>query len=518
MKIHGFPKLLMAILAAFSSAIFAQTNAGEVSFANSGAKAAQTPFLLGLALLHDFEYELAVEEFHKAEAIDPNSAMAYWGEAMTFNHPVWNEQNRTAALAALDRLGATPEARLAKAPAEREKDYLRTLDILYGDGTKPERDQHYAEAMERLHEKYPDDVEAAAFYALALLGTGEGVRNERAYMQAAGILLPLFYKNPHHPGIAHYLIHACDDPIHAPLALPAARAYSKIAPDAAHAQHMTSHIFLALGMWNDVVTANVAAMRVVNQQRTAKGKTTGHCGHYNYWLEYGYLETSRLDQAKKVAQGCHDEASLPGMTARARNVADPDDASLLSSIEMQSRFLIDTAQWDGDVAQWTVDIGDNPMAQFNEAYETGFMAAEKGDLATAHKSISVMDELLPRLPEIFDKSGAAPDEPDRRVPEIEREQVQALILADEGKLDEAVAFAEKAAKEESNLPYAFGPPLPIKPSYELLAEFLLKQNRPREAQEACKQALLRAPNRTQSLALLERATAALNSSAADAMQ
>ena len=509
--------LLSAILALSSAAALAQTNAGEVSFANSGAKAAQTPFLLGLALLHDFEYELAAGEFHKAEAIDPNFAMAYWGEAMTFNHPVWNQQNRAAALAALARLGATPEARLAKAPAEREKDYLRTVDILYGDGTKPERDEHYAEAMERLHEKYPDDVEAAAFYALALLGTGEGVRNERAYMQAAGILLPLFYKYPHHPGIAHYLIHACDDPIHAPLALPAARAYSKIAPDAAHAQHMTSHIFLALGMWNDVVNANVAAMRVVNQQRDANGKSTGHCGHYNYWLEYGYLETSRFDQAKKVAQGCHDEASLPGMTARARNVADPDDASLLSSIEMQSRFLIDTAQWDGDVAQWTVDVGDNPMAQFNAAYAMGFAAGERGDLAAARKSISEMDGLLPRLPEIFDKSGAAPDDPDRQAPAIERQQVEVLILADEGKLDEAVASAEEAAKEESNLPYAFGPPLPIKPSYELLAELLLKQNRPREAQEACKQALLRSPNRTQSLALLKRATAALNSTAANSL-
>lgn len=518
MTIRPIAILLAAILAGSSAAALAQTNAGEVSFANSGAKAAQTPFLLGLALLHNFEYEMAAEEFHKAEAVDPNFAMAYWGEAMTFNHPVWNEQDRTAALAALDRLGATPEARLDKAPTEREKDYLRALDVLYGDGTKPERDLHYANAMATLHDKYPDDVDAAAFYALALLGTGEAVRNERVYMQAAGILLPLFYKYPHHPGVAHYLIHACDDPIHAPLALPAARAYSEIAPDAAHAQHMTSHIFLALGMWNDVVRANEAAMRVVNRQRTANGQSPVRCGHSSYWLEYGYLEAGSIDQAKQVAAGCRDNASQPGMAARARNVADPDNASPLSFIQMQSRFLIDTAQWNSDVAQWTVDAGDNPMAQFDEAYETGFTAAEKGDLAAAHKSISEMDELLPRLPEIFDKSGAAPDEPDRQAPGIERDQVQALALADEGKLDEASTLAERAAKAESNLPYAFGPPLPIKPSYELLAELLLKQNRAREAQEACKQALLRAPNRTQSLALLERATAAVNSMPAHAMK
>jgi hypothetical protein len=245
--------LLPAIVTFVAAATFAQTNGGEVSFPNSGSKAAQVPFLQGLAMLHNFEYEIAAREFRQAESIDPNFAMAYWGEAMTHNHPVWNQQNRKTAQEALSRLGATAEERLAKAKTEREKDYLRTLDVLYGDGSKPERDQRYASAMAQLHATYPDDVEAAAFYGLALLGSQAGVRDERVYMQAAAILLPLFYKYPHHPGIAHYLIHSCDDPIHAPLALTAARAYSKIAPDAAHAQHMTSHIFLALGMWDDVV-------------------------------------------------------------------------------------------------------------------------------------------------------------------------------------------------------------------------------------------------------------------------
>ena len=497
-----------AILALRASA---QTNAGEVSFANSGPAAAQAPFLHGLALLHNFEYEAAAADFRRAETIDPNFAMAYWGEAMTFNHPVWNQQNRAAALAELDRLGATAEARLAKAPTPREKQYLQTLDVLYGEGSKPERDQLYADAMAKLHSSYPDDVDAAAFYALALLGSQEGVRNERVYMQSAAILIPLFQRYPNHPGIAHYLIHACDDPTHAPLALPAARAYSKIAPDAAHAQHMTSHIFLALGMWSDVVEANQAAMRDVNEQRSAEGKTTVHCGHYNYWLEYGYLEIGQVENAKQVLAGCREEASKPGAAARARNVSDPDGASLLSYIVMQSRFLIDTAQWKSEDGQWVVDTGDIPMARFDMDYQTGFTAAEAGDVVKAGKSLAEMESLLPGLQEVFDKSGAAADEPDRQVPAIEYQQVQALIFADEGRLDEAVALAQKAAKAESGLPYAFGPPYPVKPSYELLAELLLKQNHPHEAQDACKQALLRAPNRIQSLALLERATTAMNS-------
>jgi tetratricopeptide (TPR) repeat protein len=274
--------LVLAAGIAVCAAARAQNDSGLVAFANSGAKEAQSAFLHGLAQLHNFEYEDAAGDFRRAEAIDPGFAMAYWGEAMTYNHPVWNEWNGKAAREALERLGATPEERLAKAPTPREKDYLRAVEILLGEGQKQERDQRYAEAMERISRSYPDDVDAAAFYALALLGTGEGVRDERVYMQAAGILIPLFYKYPHHPGVAHYLIHACDDPVHAPLALPAARAYSRIAPGAPHAQHMTSHIYLALGMWNEVVTANEGAWpgfenclrRKARPTRQAVGTTT----------------------------------------------------------------------------------------------------------------------------------------------------------------------------------------------------------------------------------------------------
>ena len=516
MQVRRDSGFLSLALLTFSTAAFCQTNAGIVAFANSGSKAAQAPFLHGLALLHSFEYDFAARDFREAEKIDPDFAMAYWGEAMTSNHPVWNQQNRGAALAALGKLGATPEARLAKAPTEREKDYLRTLDVLYGEGPKATRDQLYAGAMAELHAKYPDDLEAAAFYGLALLGTGEGVRNERTYMQAAAILMPLFYSHPDHPGVAHYLIHSCDDPVHAGLALPAARAYSKIAPDAAHAQHMTSHIFLALGMWSDVVQANVAASRVVNEQLAVAGKRAAHCGHYNYWLEYGYLETGQAEKAKQVLEGCRADATQEGMAARARGVVDPDDAALASYLTMKTRFVIDTAQWNSEVAGWPVPASDNPLLQFDVDYLTGFVAAEKGDLDVARKAVADMDLLLPKLPELFDKAGEPPDEPGRQIPGIERSQVQALIFAAEGRLDEAIALARKTAGAEMNLPFAFGPPDPVKPSYEILAELLMKQNQPREAEDALKLALLRAPNRSQSVTLLARASAAASGSTSTA--
>ena len=211
-------------------------------------------FMRGLLLLHLFEYDDAASSFIAAEKADPGFAMAYWGEAMTFNHPVWNEVDVQAGQAALAKFGPTPEARAQRIADPRERAWFSAVEILYsGAGSKPERDARYATAMQQLTRAYPKDDEAQLFYALALLGKSEGVRDVPTYLQAAAIAKAVFTRNPDHPGAAHYWIHAMDDPQHAAGALVAARALSKIAPSAAHAQHMCSHIFLALGMWDDVV-------------------------------------------------------------------------------------------------------------------------------------------------------------------------------------------------------------------------------------------------------------------------
>jgi len=515
LKSHIQVSLLMiaCLLTALAAAPSPQNGAGEVAFENSGASAAQPAFLRGVALLHNFEYERAATQFRQAEATDPNFAMAYWGEAMTFNHPVWMQQDRAAALAVLAKLGPTPEARLAKAPTEREKDYLRAVEILYGDGTKEQRDFRYADAMSQLHEKYPDDVDGAAFYALALLGTAHNGRDERIYMRAAAILLPLFCMYPRHPGVAHYLIHSCDDPIHAPLALPAALAYSKIAPDAAHAQHMTSHIFLALGMWDDVVRANETAVALTNRDRATAGKTLGHCGHYNYWLEYGYLEQGRFDAARKIVAGCMADAKEPGAVARAQRTVDPDDSSVGSFVVMRSRYMIDTGVWSGEVSAWTLRLDDALMPDFNQAFATGFAAAERGDTSKAEDSLAALDRILPQLPPVFDQAGVPPQNPERNLPRIERDQLEAAILADKGQGSRAIELAQSAAGAEKNLPYDFGPPHPEKPPYELLGEILLRQDRPADAEQAFEEALLRAPRRTQSLLGLLRASKAAGDTA-----
>src|SRR5256884_330290 len=276
---------------------------GAVSFANSGSPAAQADFLTGLAQLHNFQYPPAAEAFQRAESLDPRFAMAYWGEAMTYNHAVWQQQDLAAARAALAKLGATAESRAAKAETPREKAYLHAVEILFGEGDKYDRDRRYALAMEQLHASYPDDVDATCFYALALLGTSHAGRDVPTYMRAAALMEEAFEQNPRHPGAAHYLIHSVDDSVHASLGLRAANAYSKIAPDSPHALHMTSHIFLALGMWDDVVAANEAALGIVKQKIQARNQAASPvgCGHPITWLAYGYLQQGRFADARRLA-------------------------------------------------------------------------------------------------------------------------------------------------------------------------------------------------------------------------
>jgi tetratricopeptide (TPR) repeat protein len=159
-------KPLLFLLPYIALAQAPPTTVGEVSFPNSGSAAAQSDFLHGLAQLHNFEYEDAAKHFRRAEEIDPSFAMAYWGEAITKNHGVWPDQDREAARTALEKLAPSAESRQAKAPTPREKEYLAAVEILYGEGSKDDRDQKYEAAMATLHQNFPDDVDATAFYAL----------------------------------------------------------------------------------------------------------------------------------------------------------------------------------------------------------------------------------------------------------------------------------------------------------------------------------------------------------------
>ena len=502
--------LLVVLLSLAPPALLAQSSVGDVSFANSGAPAAQKDFLYGLAELHNFEYEDAAAAFRRAEGIDPGFAMAYWGEAMTFNHPIWEEQNRHAARAALEKLAPTPEERLAKAKTEREKDYLRAVDILYGQGEKYDRDARYAESMRELHEKYPDDIDATCFYALALLGTAHNGRDVPTYMRAAALLEDVFYAHPRHPGAAHYLIHSFDDPTHAILGLRAARAYSKIAPEAAHAQHMTSHIFLALGMWDDVVSANETATGIVNRQRASAGKPPQSCGHYNLWLEYGYLQQGRFANAMRILSACRSQAEAQSAAGHGRGTVDADNSAAGSFVQMRAHYLIETKDWNGETAGWKLPSGASAWTQLMFHYTDTLGACYRSDASAARASLAQMQALEPQLNADLDSERYSTGNWMRKVPEILTVQIQALLSSRDNTSAQAGAAFQKAAEEEASLPSAFGPPLIAKPSYELLGEFLLEHGRIPEARKAFETALALAPRRVQSLIGLQKAQTLLN--------
>jgi tetratricopeptide (TPR) repeat protein len=494
--------LIAILLLLCSTSVTAQQDFGEVAFMNSGPAAAQADFLHGLAQLHNFEYEDAAEHFRKAEQIAPDFALAFWGEAMTKNHAVWHEEDVPAAREILNRLAPTPEARLAKAPTEREKLYLRSMEILYGEGTKDERDRRYESALAELHRNFPDDVDGTSFYALAILGTAERGRDFATYMRAAAVLEEVFPQHPRHPGVVHYLIHCYDDPVHAPLGLRAARIYAKIAPEAGHAQHMTSHIFLALGMWDDEVKANETAVAVVNRLRQKAGKLPRMCGHYNEWLEYGYMQQGRVADARRVLEGCRQEAEREAAGAShdkspgkdTMQAMMPSTMAIGSYADMRVNFLIDSQLWNGDVARWTLPAGDYPLAELTFDYANALAAIRRGDLSSAREAASRSESDRQRaLASWKEQKYDDPQRGERLL--ILTEQLHALLTAVEGKSQDAVTELQHIAAKEHAMPLEFGPPSVYKPTDELLGETLLQLNRPSEARNAFQAALARTPGR-----------------------
>jgi tetratricopeptide (TPR) repeat protein len=495
MPLSSLPGRALLFALATAAPLAAQSpRLGTIAFPTSGPRAAQRPFVRGVLLLHSFEYEEAAAAFREAQRLAPGFAMAYWGEAMTLTHPVWNEQNLDSARAVLARLAPTAAARRAKAHTPREQAYLEAVDILYGDGPKARRDTLYSAAMGRLAAAYPADLEAQAFYALSLMGLSQGTRDIPTYMRAGALAGDVFVKNPDHPGAAHYVIHAFDDPIHAPLGLRAARAYSKIAPGADHAQHMTSHIFVALGMWDETAAANETA---VGADRTAWPP-----GHYTAWLGYGYAQQGRLAEARRLLE-----------TVRP-NLGDPPRASRRAHLlTMRAHYLVLSERWSDSVAAWPLDrTGVSVVPRAMDAFALGYAALRRGDRPAADSLLRALTELADTAATpVADRYGGNPV-----VPGILATELRALLRAADGAGDEAGALLREAAGREASLPLEYGPPDLVKPPRELLGELLLAQGKPADAQREFARALALTPRRTPSLLGLARAATAAGDSAAAA--
>ena len=504
----------MLIVALFTSILFAVAPAagfdgygdglgeryGNVAFANSGAAAAQADFIQGMALLHDFEYPEAAAAFRRAQSADLDFAMAYWGEAMTFNHPLWAQQDLAAARAALNKLAPTAAARRAKAKTDREKAYLDAVEILYGEGSKEARDFLYQDAMAKLKERYPDDIDAAAFYGLSILGSAHAGRDIPTYMRAARVLEEAWIDHREHPGLVHYLIHSYDDPAHAPLGLRAARIYSRIAPDAGHAQHMCSHIFLALGMWQETVQANLAAMAAVDRLRAARGKGPTRCGHYASWLGYAYLQLGKMDEAKNALTSCRTAAESQaamdhsGMSMPMSTSMDSDSSLSSSFANMRLRYLLDTGEWTGEIANWQLPKDASVGARLDFTFARVLGEIARGRATEARQALVELEDVNREIA-VIENRRASPDPSYRIRPRVLAFEAQALLAEHEADLAGAEKLLRQAVALEETLPIDFGPPTIEKPTHELLGEFLLRRGRKDDARLEFEKALARTPGR-----------------------
>jgi tetratricopeptide (TPR) repeat protein len=483
---------------------------GALSFpVTTSSPNARRAFERGVILLHLFHYWDAREAFRAAEAADSDFTMAYWGEAMAWNYGVWNMQNADSARAVLAKLGPTVEARRRAARSPREAGYLDAVELLYGAGSKPARDTLYEAAMARLSAAYPHDDEAKLFHALALLGLNQGVRDIPTYGRAADIAEEVFHRHPDHPGASHYLIHAVDDPAHAARGLEAARALARYSPNAGHAQHMTSHIFLALGMWDELVQANENTLRVFEAQMATHGHHVGACGHAQTWLGYGYLQQGRLDTARAMVRACQREAEADSTRS---NDPDPDNSAMGSAAFMWSRFIIDAEAWSGDDIAWNPGLENaTTPAAVDYSFTAAFAAIRRGDLAAARDwqrrfeaaRAAQRGQATEADPETIEyKSGLD-------VLALELEGLLQLAAGDGRGLD----ALRRATTIEDRKAYAFGPPEVNKPSHELLGEELARLDRPAEAEAEFRAALDRTPGRVAALRGLSRALASQSKSA-----
>jgi tetratricopeptide (TPR) repeat protein len=480
-KFHWLAAAAICLIPTSGSAQMpAAKSAGEVAFVNSGAAEAQQAFHRGLALLHNFEYPRAIAAFQEAQAADPGFAMAYWGEAMAHTHPVWMQQDADKARAALAKLAPTAAARQAKAATARERALLDSVETLYGEGSKEDRDRAFSLKMEALHRAYPQDVDIASFYALSLLGLAHDGRDVPLYMRAAAVLEPFFPRYSRHPGVLHYLIHSYDDPTHAPLGLRAARLYGAVAPDAAHALHMTSHIFLALGDWKEVIAANQAATTAVNEQRQAAGKPPGMCGHYLEWDYYAQLQLGRTSEADLIRRGCH--AAAVNELAKGK----PEGPSVVRSYaDMLVRGIVETGRRPADPAL-KLTVESHPRESFILAYADLLSAgSDRAALASAHQ----------RLRSAASRIDGSLYAAEQKKVAIMLGQAKALEALRGGRTDAGLRDLLAAAEIERTMPAEFGPPLVEKPSFELLGEEYLRLGRSADAAKAFRSALALAPGR-----------------------
>lgn len=450
---------------------------GTVSFPISCAPAVQKPFERGVALLHSFWYEEAEKEFQQITADDPRCAMAHWGVAMSLWHQLWDHPHQKIIARGLDQVQQAEKTGGATTP--RERAYLAAIAAFYGDSNKLDhqaRAQAYSNTMKKVYEAYPDDHEAAAFYALSLLASephdDETFANRK---QAAAVLEKLFALEPDHPGVAHYLIHSYDQPQLAQLGLPAARRYAEIAPAAPHALHMPSHIFARVGLWQDDINSNLAAIRVADSM-AAHHHVMHHKVHALDFLEYAYMQIGDDASAKAAIEQV--AAVRPeGMDHEFENYL------LVRQAEGSVKFALERRQWKEALALQPIS-GAPSEVQSVTYWGRAVAAGHLHDAAAAKDALKHYGELLEAT-----RKGPRPYLADGL--KNEHQIVQAWAAYAGGNSDEALRLLRIVADDQDRV----GKAETELPAREMLADMLLDLHRPQDALKEYEVSLGTDPNR-----------------------
>lgn len=434
----------------------------------------QQDFERGVALLHSFAYSAAREEFESVVHQDPRCAMAHWGIAMTYFHQLWEPPLQSDSSLTAQR--EIERAVRIGAGTERERKFIHAASLIFeGPVAMPYRQRalSYERAMADLAAENKQDVESQVFYALALLANVSPTdRTHAKQKKAADLLEPLYRSFPQHPGIAHYLIHACDNAEMAARGLPAARAYSKIAPSAPHALHMPSHIFTRLGLWEESIASNIAARDTAHRLGDI-----GEEFHAMDYLVYAYLQIGRDAEADQVIE-------------RLKTVPAPktgDFKIAYASTVMPIRYLMERHQWR-EAANATPPVSAPPHVTAIAVWARGIGLARSGRPSEAGKPVEDLQQIETRL-----RSSGNDYWADQVV--VMRREVMAWSAQEQGKANEAAALLRKAADEEDAMEKLPVTPGPIIPAREQLGDLLLEQDRPGLAAKEFAIALAGAPGR-----------------------
>lgn len=469
-----------------------QKKLGKVHFPVSCTPVAQAQFNQALAMLHSFWYDEAEKAFQRVTATDPDCAMGYWGIAMSLYQQLW--ATTPTPMEVQRARNALAQARSLTIKTAREKAYLDAIAILYP-ATDDGRDYSarklaYEQAVKRITEQFPDDNEATLFYALALISNvSPGDKTFTRQKQALQLLQRVLKDEPQHPGVAHYIIHSSDYPELAELGLDAARAYTDIAPTVPHALHMSSHIFVRLGLWPDVVQSNLAAYQASQEHAS---DNYGDDIHAKDYLLYAYLQLDEIEKARAIVQ-----------EVRAIDNAYPHNTTIAyAHAAIPARFAVERGDWH-EAAKLSIHPADFPWQQFGwcEAityFAKGIGAARTNNVADAKKSLKHLETLRE-----LDRS-AHQDYTAGQI-EIQRLAVAAWIAAAENRTEEALQLMRASADLEDSTEKDNVTPGAIIPARELLGELLLTLNHPTAALKELETSLQRTPNRRNAILLAAQA-------------